>query len=730
MLIENINILKKTYPHIGNQLKSLKNSLNKELVKLEEGRNGQKTIYVEKDKKKIYFNSKYNPLREAEVIIEEYKTITDDTIVVFYGLGLGYHIDLFLQKHPNVNYYIYETVPEIFYQYISNKSLNQLKNYKLKNIGLGNDIQEITMFLKDIFKNMEREILLIELPIHKQTFNEEYKIFFNLFQKLLKNRRDSIQPNVNNDYFENDNNKSISKDANYIIKDPYAHILYDVRGIFSKQYKENIFNRMDIVVRYLAIEEYYGKNNYGFGLYEKMQKARGQTVHNIYRFKDLIKSINENGFSEESSILVDQNLQLIDGSHRLACALYFNVKRIPIKIDPKISDIKYSIDWFEYVGFTKNELKIIEDKQKSILEEKGIFFVVTLWPPAQKYFDEIASELSDEYNILSIQDYTFENEHEFNSTIRGQYAVDDIESWKIEKKLQYMKSYNKKIRMLTLDIGDPKFRSKAKNNKPISIKVEEIKKKYRPKYSKKIDNYFYDIIMHIGDNYEHSDHMIKVMKKDIDIIRFLKSIGSYKYVLTKLDVPYMPKDFPQSYPLNKDMDILCDKEDYGEICEKALEFSNQYSDKYEIKVINKGDNFRIRFELHNFLLYQIDISYSIKELNQCFVSKAIQRRIKNNNYYIFDKKDELVIRLNEYIKNPQKTHHYIYIVSNKEYLKGIDLKQIFISNEDIAQLINMINRISDGNLSILGERFDNDGKASVFLDYDQQVVKKQVTDKI
>ncbi|MDQ4679420.1 hypothetical protein, partial [Stenotrophomonas maltophilia group sp. RNC7] len=119
-----------------------------------------------------------------------------------------------------------------------------------------------------------------------------------------------------------------------------------------------------------------------------------------------------------------------------------------------------------------------------------------------------------------------------------------------------MNNYDKNIRILTLDIGDPKFRAKAKNSKPISIKVEAIKKKYREKYSKKIENYFYDIIMHIGDNYEHSAHMIKIMQKDIDIIKFLKSIDPYKYALTKVDVPYMPKDFPRSYPLNKDMDIL------------------------------------------------------------------------------------------------------------------------------------------------------------------------------
>ncbi|NMB97390.1 MAG: ParB N-terminal domain-containing protein, partial [Clostridiaceae bacterium] len=73
------------------------------------------------------------------------------------------------------------------------------------------------------------------------------------------------------------------------------------------------------------------KNDYGFNIYKKMQNARGQTLHNVERFTELIKSIEKHGFCGESNILVDGNMQLIDGSHRLACALYFDAERIPIR---------------------------------------------------------------------------------------------------------------------------------------------------------------------------------------------------------------------------------------------------------------------------------------------------------------------------------------------------------------------------------------------------------------
>lgn len=44
-----------------------------------------------------------------------------------------------------------------------------------------------------------------------------------------------------------------------IFFDPNMYILYDTKTLLSRQYKLGMFNRMDTVVRYLAIEEYCGK---------------------------------------------------------------------------------------------------------------------------------------------------------------------------------------------------------------------------------------------------------------------------------------------------------------------------------------------------------------------------------------------------------------------------------------------------------------------------------------
>ena len=103
MLKENKDILQKAYPHVWNRLKLLEDTRQNFSIHIEETKQRDKTLWVEKDGKKVHIHSKYNPIREAEVIVEEYDEIEDNTTVVFYGTGLGYHIDLFLKKHGQEN---------------------------------------------------------------------------------------------------------------------------------------------------------------------------------------------------------------------------------------------------------------------------------------------------------------------------------------------------------------------------------------------------------------------------------------------------------------------------------------------------------------------------------------------------------------------------------------------------------------------------------------------------
>ena len=273
--------------------------------------------------------------------------------------------------------------------------------------------------------------------------------------------------------------------------------------LLSKQIRLNKFNRYDLIVRYMAIESVFSENDIGYLLYDRMQIKRGNTPHSdpMKVFRNLIYNIKFKGFDLHSPIIVDKHLNLVDGAHRLACALFFNIKNVPIRVHKGYFDIFYGAEWFQDNGFNKTDIKLLDQKKNEIFLTNSMYFEILLWPPAQEYFDLIEKDIANEYEIISSKTYS---DIPFESYIRELYKIDDIKEWKIDLKIKEIKKYPLIFRRILISINDPNFRHKDFNNHLISIKGEELKAKIRNKYKTKINDYFADIIIHSGDNFEHT----------------------------------------------------------------------------------------------------------------------------------------------------------------------------------------------------------------------------------
>lgn len=191
ILIDNQNILKEVYPSTWRKIKDIEGSLDENLVQLEDTKQGNKTLCVTREGKKQYLHSKYDPIKEAEVIVDGYNNINDGTTVIFYGVGLGYHIDLFIKKYPNVNYYIFEPIPELLYKYLSLKSIKELSSYRLKDIVVGNDEDSIKTFINK-FIDKSRNILHVCLNSHINIFPNEHTKFIELFKATALTKKSEI----------------------------------------------------------------------------------------------------------------------------------------------------------------------------------------------------------------------------------------------------------------------------------------------------------------------------------------------------------------------------------------------------------------------------------------------------------------------------------------------------------------------------------------------------------
>lgn len=82
----------------------------------------------------------------------------------------------------------------------------------------------------------------------------------------------------------------------------------------------------------------------------------------------------------------------------------------------------------------------------------------------------------------------------------------------IYEKIKNMDSNNKKVVAFILKIDNPTYKTAENGNKQC-IEARKIKKKIRNEYAPKIEGYFFDNLIHMSDNTEEMERVLKVLKK-------------------------------------------------------------------------------------------------------------------------------------------------------------------------------------------------------------------------
>jgi hypothetical protein len=141
------------------------------------------------------------------------------------------------------------------------------------------------------------------------------------------------------------------------------------------------FHRWDLIVRYLAIENHLGENDYGWRLYRNLRIHQSAefgdgTVQSDYDqtarrgFEELIDSVKLKGYKRKYPIPVNSDtLRLNGGAQRLMCCIYFGIDEIPVIVDHFDPDANYPLDWFTLHGFEADDIQLIKDGQIRMFEK-------------------------------------------------------------------------------------------------------------------------------------------------------------------------------------------------------------------------------------------------------------------------------------------------------------------------------------------------------------------------
>lgn len=301
-------------------------------------------------------------------------------------------------------------------------------------------------------------------------------------------------------------------------------VFVNTEDLFMAQFINGNYNAMDVIVKYLAIENYFGLNNFGFNLYNEMQNARIGEIWEL-RFKDLIKSFEEKGYDNNFPIETDINYSIHDGAHRLALAMFLNIKKIKVRaFNASLTRKLYGLDWFSSNGFDDQKIEYIRTKYNEILNKFNTPYYCILWPPAYDEFSSIEKEImsSDSiHSVVSKKDIML-NLTELKNLIYEVYSTDDIAKEKLDFKYQsIINSLQKKyegnglfsLKVFELILKNPDFKMKLLTGLPQSKASMEIKSDIRKTYSKYITDYQYDIIIHMTDNSYQNEEVKKILIK-------------------------------------------------------------------------------------------------------------------------------------------------------------------------------------------------------------------------
>jgi len=198
MHIDNTLFLREKFPGIRQYFLDHEKDLDLERLVISQSKSKVLTAnYKLNENQEMMIHSSYDPIREAERLIKSHaEDLKAGTHVLFYGAGLGYHIEKFHELYPNLTYSIYEPLPEVLFKVSSEIKLERFICEKMKGFYLDRHDQETEEYLQE-FQTENRNIHLIVLPSYENIAKEKKERFLEKIKVVILNRRSSLYTTAN-----------------------------------------------------------------------------------------------------------------------------------------------------------------------------------------------------------------------------------------------------------------------------------------------------------------------------------------------------------------------------------------------------------------------------------------------------------------------------------------------------------------------------------------------------
>ena len=161
-------------------------------------------------------------------------------------------------------------------------------------------------------------------------------------------------------------------------------------------------------------------------------------------------------------------------------------------------------------------MNICMNDSEMYIRNGNYVFLMVLWPSALECKDEILKDLKKLSGTTGVREYSLDKKV-FQWVVHIAYLYDWIPEMIVQRKYEIIsdrfKKNQLKLWMRTLEFKGNRVFFDEKDRSLHSMTINKLKQKIRGKYKKKIENYMYDILVHISDNYHQtvSLHCIEVV---------------------------------------------------------------------------------------------------------------------------------------------------------------------------------------------------------------------------
>lgn len=140
----------------------------------------------------VFLHDRHHPQLEAERLVQSFSWEERPQHVIFYGIGLGYHIEAFVKSYPDIPFSIYEPDPEALLLFAATRSLSGLGGAMLRNIYTDALPFNEQWNIQDFLDKTSGTTVCSILPGYSRAFAEKCQRFLQIYQKRLKFKLNSM----------------------------------------------------------------------------------------------------------------------------------------------------------------------------------------------------------------------------------------------------------------------------------------------------------------------------------------------------------------------------------------------------------------------------------------------------------------------------------------------------------------------------------------------------------